>query len=203
MQLQDGRSDRCERELSTPSHPARLGPLIADRDQNRPRTKPGRCGKAGKPLIFCIFPGLSRFHAWRFSCVAFFLCLGGTDPARKRITRLRRLAARFLERAAMNSLRLAGRTIHAVHTGWGTFVHACSRGQKVPVQGQFAVAPGQLLGQERGGLVALFRRPSSRIAVFQCVLGPLVAQKSEMAVTADRLADSHKSFMPQRLGCVP
>ena len=38
---------------------------------------------------------------------------------------------------------------------------------------------------------------------FQCVAVPLVAQKSEMAVRADRLADGHKSFIPKRLGCVP
>ncbi len=33
--------------------------------------------------------------------------------------------------------------------------------------------------------------------------GEMVAQKSEMAVRAVRLADGHKSFMPERLGCVP
>ena len=38
---------------------------------------------------------------------------------------------------------------------------------------------------------------------FQCVAVPLVAQKSEMAVRADRLADGHKSFIAKRLGCVP
>jgi len=41
------------------------------------------------------------------------------------------------------------------------------------------------------------------LSVFQCVAVPLVAQKSEMAVRADRLADGHKSFIPKRLGCVP
>ena len=40
-------------------------------------------------------------------------------------------------------------------------------------------------------------------SVFQCVAVPLVAQKSEMAVSADRLADGHKSFIAKRLGCVP
>ena len=40
-------------------------------------------------------------------------------------------------------------------------------------------------------------------SVFQCVAVPLVAQKSEMAVRADRLADGHKSFIPKRLDCVP
>ena len=40
-------------------------------------------------------------------------------------------------------------------------------------------------------------------SVFQCVAVPLVAQKSEMAVSADRLADGHKSFIPKRLDCVP
>jgi len=40
-------------------------------------------------------------------------------------------------------------------------------------------------------------------SVFQCVAVPLVAQKSEMTVRADRLADGHKSFIPKRLGCVP
>ena len=40
-------------------------------------------------------------------------------------------------------------------------------------------------------------------SVFQCVAVPLVAQKSEMAVRADRLADGHKSFTPKRLDCVP
>src|SRR5208337_2527878 len=59
--------------------PARLSPFIADRDQNRPRTKPGRCGKAGTPLIFCIFPGLSRFHAWPFSCVLVGLILRASE----------------------------------------------------------------------------------------------------------------------------
>src|SRR5271157_3081720 len=59
--------------------PARLSPFIADRDQNRPRTKPGRCGKAGTPLMFCIFPGLSRFHAWPFSCVLVGLILRASE----------------------------------------------------------------------------------------------------------------------------
>src|SRR5271157_5505708 len=105
-----------------PCTPARLSPFIADRDQNRPRTKPGRCGKAGTPLMFRIFPGLSRFHA-----LAFFLCFGGTDPARKRRTRLRRLAARFLERAstAMNSFRLARRSLYGLHSGWFRFALRC------------------------------------------------------------------------------
>src|SRR5271157_5790654 len=40
-------------------------------------------------------------------------------------------------------------------------------------------------------------------SVFQCVAVPLVAQKSEMAVRADRLADGHKSFIPKRFDCVP
>ena len=40
-------------------------------------------------------------------------------------------------------------------------------------------------------------------SVFQCVAVPLVAQKSEMAVSPDRVADGHKSFIPKRLGCVP
>src|SRR5208337_2081591 len=31
----------------------------------------------------------------------------------------------------------------------------------------------------------------------------MVAQKSEMPVRADRLADGHKSLIPERLGCVP
>ena len=60
----------------------------------------------------------------------------------------------------------------------------------------FAVALGQLLGQKRGGLVALLGWPSSRVAVFQCVAVPLVAQKRAMAVRADRLADGHKSLIP-------
>src|SRR5271166_5418064 len=41
------------------------------------------------------------------------------------------------------------------------------------------------------------------MGVFQCVAVPLVAQKSEMAVSPDRLADGHKSFIAKRLGCVP
>jgi len=48
----------------------------------------------------------------------------------------------------------------------------------------------------------MFARDLGR-SVFQCVSVPLVAQKSEMAVRADRLADGHKSFIPKRLGCVP
>ncbi len=67
----------------------------------------------------------------------------------------------------------------------------------------FAVALGQFLGQKRGGPVALLGWPSSRIAVFQCVAVPLVAQISEMAVRSDRLADGHKSFIPKPLDCVP
>src|SRR5208337_4651595 len=39
--------------------------------------------------------------------------------------------------------------------------------------------------------------------VFQCVAVPLVAQKSEMAVSPDRVADGHKSFIPERFDCVP
>ena len=34
-------------------------------------------------------------------------------------------------------------------------------------------------------------------SVFQCVAVPLVAQKSEMAVSPDRVADGHKSFIPK------
>jgi hypothetical protein len=33
--------------------------------------------------------------------------------------------------------------------------------------------------------------------------GEMVAQKSEMAVSPDRLADGHKSFTPKGLDCVP
>ncbi len=40
-------------------------------------------------------------------------------------------------------------------------------------------------------------------SVFQCVAVPLVAQRSAMAVSPDRVADGHKSFMPRRLDCVP
>src|SRR5271157_5537434 len=40
-------------------------------------------------------------------------------------------------------------------------------------------------------------------SVFQCVAVPLVAQKSEMAVSPDRLANGHKSLIPKRLDCVP
>jgi len=39
-------------------------------------------------------------------------------------------------------------------------------------------------------------------SVFQCVAVPLVAQKSAMAVSPDRLADGHKSFIPKGLDCV-
>ena len=38
---------------------------------------------------------------------------------------------------------------------------------------------------------------------FQCVAVPLVAQKSEMVVRANQLADGHKSFITKRLDCVP
>jgi len=41
------------------------------------------------------------------------------------------------------------------------------------------------------------------LSVFQCVAVPLVAQKSEMAVRADRLAGGHKSFIQKGLDCVP
>ena len=44
---------------------------------------------------------------------------------------------------------------------------------------------------------------TQQVAVFQCVAVPLVAQKSAMAVTADRVADGHKSFIPKGLDCVP
>jgi len=40
-------------------------------------------------------------------------------------------------------------------------------------------------------------------SVFQCVAVPLVAQKSEMAVSPDRVADGHKSFITERFDCVP
>jgi hypothetical protein len=33
--------------------------------------------------------------------------------------------------------------------------------------------------------------------------GEMVAQNSEMAVSPDRLADGHKSFIPKGLDCVP
>jgi len=40
-------------------------------------------------------------------------------------------------------------------------------------------------------------------SMFQCVAVPLVAQKSEMAVSPDRVADGHESFITERLDCVP
>src|SRR5271157_6378902 len=40
-------------------------------------------------------------------------------------------------------------------------------------------------------------------SVFQCVAVPLVAQKGEMAVSPDRVADGHKSFIAERFDCVP
>src|SRR5271157_1446559 len=44
---------------------------------------------------------------------------------------------------------------------------------------------------------------TQQVAVFQCVAVPLVAQISAMAVTADRVADGHKCFIPKGLDCVP
>ena len=44
---------------------------------------------------------------------------------------------------------------------------------------------------------------TQQVAVFQCVAAPLVAQISAMAVTADRVADGHKSFIPKGLDWIP
>src|SRR5208283_492922 len=40
-------------------------------------------------------------------------------------------------------------------------------------------------------------------SLFQCVAVPRVAQKSEMAVGPDRVADGHKPFISERFDCVP
>src|SRR5271166_310363 len=132
----------------------------------------------------------------------------GRSPARWRIVNGRSTAPVVDPHSGCFPRRFAGNPVSVHHSCPGNPVsvhHSCPKRRTdtgfPPPKSHWTA--GEVGGRAHGAWDHEMFARDLGWSVFQCVAVPLVAQKSAMAVRADRLADGHKSFIPKRLDCVP